>query len=154
MISVVKYVQLPLSAAVPSSQTPPVWNSYAFEYADDADGGYGEVDSVRTPTGSLFQYRYLIEGGVREAGGNCGRQCCSRAEGHSRWDHGSGLDLQRRRHYESRRQCDAILGRTTQVVIWIPEYWEISKRQSCTALMNQTVPFENVYGRKMSSLEW
>ena len=68
MISVVKYVQLPLSAPVPSSQTPPVWNSYAFEYADDADGGYGEVDSVRTPTGSLFQYRYLIEGGVREAG--------------------------------------------------------------------------------------
>ena len=68
MMSVVKYVQLPLSAAVPSSQTPPFWNSYAFGYADDADGGYGEVDSVRTPTGSLFQYRYLLEGGVREAG--------------------------------------------------------------------------------------
>jgi len=67
MMSVVKYVQLPLAVPVPSNQTPPVWNSYAFGYADDADGGYGEVDSVRTPTGSLFQYRYLFEGGVQSA---------------------------------------------------------------------------------------
>ena len=67
MMSVVKYVQLPLSIAVPSSQTPPVWNSYAFGYADDSDGGFGEIDSVRTPTGSLFQYRYQFEGGMQDA---------------------------------------------------------------------------------------
>src|SRR5712671_162780 len=67
MMSVVKYVQLPLAAPVPSNQSPPVWNSYEFGYADDADGGFGNVDSVRTPTGSLFQYRYLFEGGVQSA---------------------------------------------------------------------------------------
>jgi RHS repeat-associated protein len=67
MMSVVKYVQLPLLPAVASNDIPPVWNSYAFGYADDADGGYGEVDSVRTPTGALFQYRYLYEGGVQDA---------------------------------------------------------------------------------------
>jgi len=67
MMSVVKYVQLPLLPAVASNDVPPVWNSYAFSYADDDDGGYGEVDSIRTPTGSLFQYRYLFEGGVQDA---------------------------------------------------------------------------------------
>jgi len=67
MMSVVKYVQLPLLPAVASDEIPPVWNSYAFGYADDADGGYGEVDAMRTPTGSLFQYRYLFEGGVQDA---------------------------------------------------------------------------------------
>jgi RHS repeat-associated protein len=67
MMSVVKYVQLPLLPAVPSNDIPPVWNSYAFGYADDSDGGYGEVDSMRTPTGSIFQYRYLFEGGLQDA---------------------------------------------------------------------------------------
>ena len=67
MMNVVKYVQLPLLQAVASNDNPPVWNSYAFGYADDADGGYGEVDSMRTPTGALFQYRYMFEGGVQDA---------------------------------------------------------------------------------------
>ena len=66
-MSVVKYVQLPLLPAVASNDVPPVWNSYEFMYADDDDGGYGEVDSMRTPTGSLFQYRYLFEGGMQDA---------------------------------------------------------------------------------------
>ena len=57
-----KYVQLPLAPAVPASQSPPVWNSYAFGYADDADDGYGEVDTVRTPTGATFRYRFDQEG--------------------------------------------------------------------------------------------
>jgi RHS repeat-associated protein len=59
-----KYVQLPLELPVPVSETPPVWNSYAIGYADDADDGYGQVDSVRTPTGAVFQYRYDLEGGT------------------------------------------------------------------------------------------
>ena len=67
MMSVVKYVQLPLIPAVASNDVPPVWNSYEFMYADDDDGGYGEVDSMRTPTGSRFQYRYLFEGGMQDA---------------------------------------------------------------------------------------
>jgi len=39
-----------------------VWNSYAFGYSDDADLGYGEVDLVRTPSGSQFQFRYAWDG--------------------------------------------------------------------------------------------
>lgn len=58
-----KYLQLPLAPPVPASQTPPIWNSYAFGYADDDDDGYGEVDVVRTPTGATFHYRYLLEQG-------------------------------------------------------------------------------------------
>ncbi len=71
LFQVVKYVQLPHGTPRSVQPDTAVWNSYAFGYADDADGGYGEVDSVRTPTGSLFQYRYLIEGGVRASGRDC-----------------------------------------------------------------------------------
>lgn len=57
-----KYVQLPLAAPVASTSTPAIWNSYAFGYADDTnDHGFGEVDSVRTPTGATFTYRYELE---------------------------------------------------------------------------------------------
>ena len=61
--NVVKYVQLPLAPAVSVNETPPpVWNSYAFGYSDDSDGGFGEVDSVRLPTGAEYRYRYIGEG--------------------------------------------------------------------------------------------
>ena len=59
-----KYVQLPLATPVPADQAPPVWNSYAFGYADDSNDGYGQVDYLRTPTGAVFQYRYTGEGGT------------------------------------------------------------------------------------------
>ena len=61
----VKYVQLPLAPPELNSETPPpVWNSYAFGYSDDSVGGYGEVSSMRTPSGSVFQYRWALEGAV------------------------------------------------------------------------------------------
>ncbi len=58
----VKNVQLPLAAAVPVGQMPVVWNSYEFGYSDDDDDGFGQVDFVRTPSGSTYLYRYVLEG--------------------------------------------------------------------------------------------
>jgi RHS repeat-associated protein len=59
---ILKYVQLPLAPPVPPGQSPPVWNSYAFSYADDAEDGYGQLDEIRLPTGAAFRYRYTLEG--------------------------------------------------------------------------------------------
>jgi hypothetical protein len=57
----VKYIQLPLSSPVPLGQTPPSWNSYAFEYSDNGDQGYGQLDSMIMPSGSQYTYRYVME---------------------------------------------------------------------------------------------
>jgi hypothetical protein len=57
---VLNYLQLPLAPTVPSNQTPPTWNSYVFGYSDDADGGYGEVDQVRMPSGAQYDYHYRL----------------------------------------------------------------------------------------------
>ena len=43
-------------------QMPAVWNSYEFGYSDDDDDGFGQVDFVRTPSGSTYLYRYVLEG--------------------------------------------------------------------------------------------
>jgi len=57
---VVTSVQLPQAPA----EYPPVsWNSYTFDYNDDSDPdfGYGELDLMRTPFGSVYEYHYLYE---------------------------------------------------------------------------------------------
>ena len=36
--------------------------AYTFEYSDDADDGYGEVDSIRTPHGAIYTYDYRLAG--------------------------------------------------------------------------------------------
>ena len=57
----VKYVQLPMANAVPATQEPPVWNSYAFTYTGDPDG-WGEINSLRTPSGMLVHYQWYEYG--------------------------------------------------------------------------------------------
>ena len=61
-LMVLQYVQLPLASPMPPGPMVPVWNSYAFGYSDDSDGGYGQLDEVRVPTGAFYRYRYDLEG--------------------------------------------------------------------------------------------
>jgi hypothetical protein len=56
---VVTDVQLPLTSSTDARGT---WNTYRFGYSDNADGGYGEIDFMRTPTGAQYDYSYLYEG--------------------------------------------------------------------------------------------
>jgi RHS repeat-associated protein len=57
-----QYIQLPLGTHVALGSEPPQWNSYAFDYRDNRDSnhrGYGELNYLRTPTGSIHKYSYL-----------------------------------------------------------------------------------------------
>jgi RHS repeat-associated protein len=57
-----QYIQLPLGTHVALGSEPPQWNSYTFDYRDNRDSnhrGYGELDYLRTPTGSVYKYNYL-----------------------------------------------------------------------------------------------
>ncbi len=62
----VDYVHLPsLDGSRPpllGEGEPAVSKSYKFEYTDDQDDGYGEVDAIRTPSGAVYRYAYAGQG--------------------------------------------------------------------------------------------
>jgi RHS repeat-associated protein len=60
-LTVVRYIQLP---EAPASDDPPDWNSWAFRYAGDAEGGFGELNHLRTPDGARYDYTYRFQGTV------------------------------------------------------------------------------------------
>jgi RHS repeat-associated protein len=63
---VLKYIQLPLTAAVAMPAEPPIWNSYKFGYSDNSLLGYGELNFIRMPgntqSGAEYRYRWINEG--------------------------------------------------------------------------------------------
>jgi RHS repeat-associated protein len=55
---VVHDVQLPMESA---TAFPNIWNSYEFQYSGNAECGYGELKSMRTPSNATYTYNYLLE---------------------------------------------------------------------------------------------
>ena len=71
----VRYVQMPLADPIALDQIAahkanplgvddpvPVYNSYKFAYSDYFDIGAGELDYIRTPSGSEYFYKYRYQG--------------------------------------------------------------------------------------------
>jgi hypothetical protein len=62
LVPMVTQVQMPLANAVDIGLTPPIYNSYAFNYhaANPSDARNGLLDSVRIPSGAQYNYTYQI----------------------------------------------------------------------------------------------
>ena len=56
----VKNLQLPF--VDPPEETPPEWYSYEFDYAGQADNGYGLLKYMRLPSGAEYNYEYFLDG--------------------------------------------------------------------------------------------
>ena len=54
---VVDSVRLPTESVTSGN-----WDTYRFEYSNDSDDGYGEVDRIQTPGGADYTYDYRLEG--------------------------------------------------------------------------------------------